>query len=156
LAIRFIIAKMSHKSLTKRVRSPDQPPVNGLQIHRSLLLAAFGVSLIVADLFKTDRVGLEATGSGNIHAAATTIGLTAAIIAMAQWIRWMETDSQLTGYMRVLAKLTFLSAVLFVHFLLSGGLAARLVQRVFLSTILGWLLHATRVVLVGPLTAVPP
>lgn len=113
----------------------------------TLLLISVSVSMIFAGVFETDPVGGRASVSGTIHAVASLYGFTILIVAMVQWTREMETNPEMKMYSKGSARSTLISAILFVLFLLSGGLAAGLVQRVLISSLLLWQLQATQVVL---------
>jgi hypothetical protein len=112
-----------------------------------LLLLLVGVLMFLAGVFVADPIGATPSGSGIAHAIVSLSAFVILIVAMAQWTRAMEATTALTRFSPISARLTFLTAFLFVLFLLSGGIAAGLVQRVFVSGILVWQLHASRVVL---------
>jgi hypothetical protein len=112
-----------------------------------LLLTTFGISLFFAGLFPTDSPGAEMSVNGIVHSIASLLGLTIVILAMAQWTRQWERMPDLKRFSNVSARLTFLAAVLYLIFLLSGEFSG-LVQRVFVMSIMVWQFHATRVVLV--------
>jgi hypothetical protein len=111
------------------------------------LLASAAVSIFLAGAFVVDPPAAGRSLSGTIHDAASMLGFTTLIIAMALWTRRMERIPGWRGYAPISARLTFLAAILFLAFLLSGTFAGGLVQRAFVATILAWQLHVSRVVL---------